>query len=219
MNGDGASWIRKVSDKSTVFQLDPFHRNQSIRENISYPQARKEIFELLEKGRIGELFEYLEIYKDSLTDEEETEKAEKLLHYFRQNEDGLLPYQKQDIKLPESPEGIEYRNMGTMEGHVWSIIARRMKNNHTSWSIKGGNHLAKILAKKCAGKLYEVTEQLRLPVFEKETVDEIKNAMLTAAQSPVKTGSGYEFPVKGHFPMMDAAIRGDSRKRALIAGF
>ena len=29
LNADGASWIKKVKDKSTCFQLDPFHRNKA----------------------------------------------------------------------------------------------------------------------------------------------------------------------------------------------
>jgi len=219
LNGDGAQWIKKVPDKSTVFQLDPFHRNKSIRENISHAKARRDIYELLEEGCVRQLFDYLEIYRDSLEDEEEIEKAETLITYFRQNEDGLLPYDRQGLKLPESPEGLEYRNMGTMENHVWSIVARRMKHNHTSWSIKGGNSLAKILAKKCAGKLYEVTERMRLPVFEEETIEEIKNEMLTAAQSVEKIGKGYEYPVKGHFPMLEAAIRGAIGNRKQMAGY
>ena len=219
MNGDGAGWIKKVTDKSTIFQLDPFHRNKSIRENISRAKARRDLYELLEEGNTVRLFEYLEIYRDSLDDTEEIQKAEALITYFRQNEDGLLPYQKQDIKLPESPEGLEYRNMGTMESHVWSIIARRMKHNHTSWSIKGGNHLAKILAKKCSGKLYEVTERMRLPVFEAEKIEEIKKEMLTAAQSADKVGKGYEYPVRGHLPLLAVTLRGDARKRMAMAGY
>ena len=77
-----------------------------------------------------------------------------------------MPYQSQNLNLPDPPEGLAYRNMGTMENHVWSVIAKRMKHGHRSWSKRGGNHLAKILAKKCSGKLYEVTECLRRPVFE-----------------------------------------------------
>ncbi len=50
------------------------------------------------------------------------------------------------------------------------MIAKRMKHGHRSWSRSGGNHLAKILAKKCSGKLNEVTERLRRPVFEEEKV-------------------------------------------------
>lgn len=219
MNGDGAPWIKSVPDKSTHFQLDVFHKNQAIKENIGHAKARREVYELLEEGDTEQLFEYLRIYKDSLAEDEAIERAEMLTTYFRQNEDGLLPYQKQDLDLPESPEGIEYRNMGTMESHVWSIIARRMKHNHTSWSIKGGDHLAKILAKKCSGKLYEVTERLRLPVFEEEAVEEIKNEMLSAAMSAAVVGKGYEYPVKGHFPILDAALRGEGNKRNAMAGF
>ena len=33
--------------------------------------------------------------------------------------------------------------------------------------------MAKILAKKCAGKLYEVMEKLHIPVFEEEKPEEI----------------------------------------------
>ena len=121
--------------------------------------------ELLEEEKIDELFEYLEIYRDSLWDEGEIKDAEELTRYYRNNREGLIPYRSQGLSLPEHPEGLEYRNMGTMENHVWSVIARRMKHNHTSWSLRGGNHLSKILAKKCSGKLHEVTEKRERVVY------------------------------------------------------
>ena len=52
---------------------------------------------------------------------------------------------------------------------MWSVIAKRMKHGHRSWSRRGGNHLAKILAKKCSGKLYEVTERLRSQYLKKKS--------------------------------------------------
>ena len=48
---------------------------------------------------------------------------------------------------------------------------------------EGGNHLAKILAMKCPGKLYEVTEKLHIPVFEEEKLEEIKGDILQAVKS------------------------------------
>lgn len=69
--------------------------------------------------------------------------------------------------MPEHPEELGYRNKVTMENHVWSVIARRIKHNHTSWNRQGGNHPAKILAKKCSEKLYEVTEKLKRPILKK----------------------------------------------------
>lgn len=219
LNGDGASWIKKTRDKETVFQLDPFHRNKAIRENISRRKAIQDVMELLEKEQIEEMFEYLTIYKDSLTDDVEIEKAENLIRYLSANKEGLLSYKKRGLDMPECPKGLVYKNMGTMENHIWSIIARRMKHNHTSWSIKGGNHLAKILAKKCSGKLYEVTEQLRIPIFEEETFEEIKGDILQAAKIKEKIGRGYGYPVVGHVVGLDAKTRGDRKKLISMAGF
>lgn len=145
LNGDGASWIKKPVDKENIFQLNPFHRNKSIRENLSHKKAIRDVMELLESEQIEETFAYLIMYKDSLSKDTEIEKAESLISYFRANKEGLVPYHKRVLSMPKSPEGIVYKNMGTMENHIWSIIARRMKHNHSSWSIKGGNHLAKSL--------------------------------------------------------------------------
>ena len=215
LNGDGASWIKKTRDKKTIFQLDPFHRNKAIRENLSHKKAIHDVMDLLEREQIEEMFEYLTIYKDSLTEDEEIEKAEDLIRYFRMNKEGLLPYQKRGIDIPASPKGLIYKNMGTMENHIWSIIAHRMKHNHTSWSIRGGNHLAKILAKKCSGKLYEVTEQLRIPIFEEEKFEEIKGDILQAAKIKERIGRGYAYPVKGHVACLDTETRGNYQKLLL----
>ena len=223
LNGDGASWIKRVADKRTVFQLDPFHRNQAIREKIDDKRVRKIIYEYLENKQIDELLEFLRIYKDSLPEEDRSNKAGELLEYFTNNREGLLPYQEQEIEIPECPEGICYRNMGTMENHVSSIIAHRMKHRHGAWSIRGGNHLAKILAKKHMGRLYEVTDQVKVPLFEKEKVesilDEIGGSILSVEKVAKKIGKGYAYPVTGHLAVLDSAIVGDGRKRMLMAGY
>lgn len=219
LNADGASWIKKVKDKSTCFQLDPFHRNKAVKERIHNPKAVHDIMELMEKEKIEEVFRYLKTYRDSLWEEGEIEDAEELLRYYENNKEGLLPYQSQGLELPEHPEGLEYRNMGTMENHVWSVIARRMKHNHTSWSSQGGNHLAKILAKKCSGKLYEVTEKLKRPVFEEEQVEELYGEILMPAKAPKKDGKGYEYPSIGHLVGLEGSIRGDRKKLLAMAGY
>ena len=219
LNADGAPWIKKVKDPSTCFQLDPFHRNQAVRERIHNPKAVREILELLEEGEIEELFRYLEIYKESLGEDGEIRDVEELIRYYRNNREGLLPYQCQGLELPESPEGIEYRNMGTMENHIWSVIARRMKHNHSSWSKRGGNHLAKILAKKCSGKLWEVTERLKRPVFFEEKEEELYGEILTAAKAPKHGGKGYCYPAVGHLVGLDGPIRGERRRLLTMAGY
>ena len=191
----------------------------SIRENLCHKKAVRDVMDLIENGQIEEMFEYLTIYKDSLTEDEAIERAETLIRYLSANREGLLPYQERGLDIPESPEGLIYKNMGTMENHIWSIIARRMKHNHTSWSIRGGNHLAKILAKKCSGKLYEITKQLRIPVFEEEKIEEIKGDILQAGRIKEKIGTGYAYPVRGHMVGLETGIRGDRRKIFSMAGY
>lgn len=80
------------------------------------------------------------------------------------------------------------------ENNVEPCIECDRKSDGTraqSRSRKDGNHLAKILAKKCSGKLYEVTERLRRPVFEEEKVEELYEEILTAAKAPKKDRKWY----------------------------
>lgn len=219
LNADGASWIKKVKDKSTCFQLDPFHRNKAVKEKIHEKGAQEAVLELLREEEIEGVFRYLEIYRNSLSDDDEIKDAEELIRYYENNREGLVPYQSQGLELPEPPEGLEYRNMGTMENHVWSVIAKRMKHGHRSWSRRGGNHLAKILAKKCSGKLNEVTERLRRPVFEEEKVEELYGEILMAAKAPKKDGKGYGYPVIGHVVGLDGKIKGERKRLLYMAGY
>lgn len=212
MNADGAEWIKNICDEDTVFQLDPFHRNKAIKENIPYSQAREVIHELIKQQDIDGVFSYLEIYRDSLCEDEEIEKANRLITYFRNNRDGLIPYTEKELELPENKQGLVYRNMGTMENHVWSIIAKRMKHNHTCWSIKGGNNLAKILAKKCSGKLNEVASKLKMPTFEKTVAEKIENDILMAGQIRKKTGKGYEYPKNGSLLYLYESVEGSAHQ-------
>lgn len=212
MNADGAEWIKNICDADTVFQLDPFHRNKAIKENIPYPQAREEIHELLKQHDIEGVFAFLEIYRDSLYEDEEIEKANSLITYFTNNRDGLIPYTEKELELPKNKQGLVYRNMGTMENHVWSIIAKRMKHNHTCWSIKGGNNLAKILAKKCSGKLNEVASKLKMPTFEKTVAEKIENDILMAGQIKKKSGKGYEYPKNGSLLYLYESVEGSAHQ-------
>ena len=203
MNADGSEWIKNVCDADTVFQLDPFHRNKAIKDHIPHKVAVKAIHDYLDQKDIDGMFEYLDTYRDSLSEDNEIESANKLITYFRNNRKGLLSYQDQGVILPNHPDGLIYRNMGTMENHIWSVIAKRMKHNHASWSIKGGNHLAKILARKCSGRLDEVSARLKAPVFEKYKTIEIEKEVLSAGKVPQKTGKGYIYPTSGHLKRLE----------------
>ena len=220
LNGDGASWIKQVPDAETVFQLDPFHRNEEITEKIPYKEARQAIHDYLWEDDTQGLFDYLETYRDSLTEEEEIGMAEDLIAYFTANKEGLIEYNRREgLKIPDSPEGLEYRSMGTMENHVYSIIAQRMKHEHRSWKKKSATNLAKILAKKSEGKLYEVTQPKVLAGFEPETLERLQGEILSAAKSPIREGKGYEYPQRGSLAALENAMKGDPVKLFKMAGY
>ena len=214
LNADGGSWTKTASSGANYFQLDVFHRNKAIKEHIHEKEAVSAIYEYLHQKDLDGLFDYLETYKNSLGDDDEIADVETLIEYFYHNRDGLIPYLERGIDLPENDDGLEYRAMGTMESHIWSIIARRMKHNHTSWSIRGGNHLAKLLAKKCSGRLDEVTEKCKKELFEEQAASEMIEEILKPSPNyiPEFTGKGYEYPDKGHFPILDYKLQGNNRQ-------
>lgn len=149
LNGDGASWIRRDHDQETdKFQLDPFHLAQAVTRNVSDKKARRTILKWLKAGEFVKVFERLEELKyESGGIAKEVEKLSNLESYIRNNIDGIVPYKdREDITLPVAPEGIEYRNLGTMERQV-RVFAARMKGAK-SWSEKGATNLAKIIALK-----------------------------------------------------------------------
>ena len=219
MNADGAEWIKNVHEADTLFQLDPFHRNKAIKECIPYPEAIRAMHEYLGEKDINGLFEYLDSYRNSLCDDVEIEEADRLITYFKNNRNGLIPYNERGIYIPESSSGLEYRGMGTMENHVWSIVARRMKHNHSSWTIKGGNNLVKILAKKCCGRLGEVAGKLKRPVFERKCAECLFKEVMSAAKVKEREGHGYEYPVRGSIVNLGGPVHGAGYLMPALAGY
>ena len=220
LNADGAGWIRKLCGPDDVFQLDPFHRNRAIRENLPYEEARSAVREYLDAQDTDGMFRYLEIYKDSLTDDDEIESANELITYFRNNSDGLIPYMNRGLELPESRAGPEYRGMGTMEAHNRSVIAKRMKHNHTSWSTKGADNLVRIPARRDCGRPGDVTERIDEGRSAKEVLRDINEDILSAASIPRRIGKGYLYPVRGSLPRFDGPTGPVSQAyRSYLTGF
>jgi len=153
LNGDGASWIKNRHDLETdKFQLDPYHLSKSVIKNVSDKKARRHIMRWLKTGEFEKVFKKLEELKyESGGLANEVKKLSTLESYINSNIEGIIPYKdREDINLPEPPETIEYRNMGTMERQV-EIFAARMKGAK-SWSEKGATNLSKIIAlKMCNG--------------------------------------------------------------------
>ena len=192
LNGDGAQWIkRSIIDEAVVFQLDPFHRNKAIRQYVRNPQMQKKIFKLLYTKQTDNMLDFIETLSNSIEDEAEVEGLHTLHTYFTNNKDGLVGYHRRGLKLPEPPEGKEYRRLGAMESNIFTIVGNRMKGGRACWSIDGGNNLARLLTLKHTKKLHETLNNLTNWVLPAKYAEEV-TVKMTPRQIQKKTGKGYE---------------------------
>lgn len=222
LNGDGGSWVREPYGPDTIVQLDRYHVYKEILRQIGDKKARKEIRELFGSEKPEEMLEYIRIYADSVASDDETDrrrkKALELYGYLSNNREGLLPWQKRGIKIPEAPEGSVYKGMGVQESQNCTVITLRMKHRRMRWSVSGANSLGKVLYRKENRELAETIERYAdglVPVAGLEDAIET----LSAAKAPKKDGKGNPYvDIAGcHMPLLDA-MRTASRK-AFIAAF
>jgi hypothetical protein len=208
LNGDGAAWIRNGHDLETdIFQLDPYHIAKYVVRNIADKKDRRQIMKWLKAGEFDKFFARIhELKYECGGVETEVKKLTVLEDYIRNNIEGVLSYKaRPGIEIPEPPEGLEYRNMGTMERNI-NIFADRMKGGK-SWSEAGATNLAKIIALK-AGKGFNdkiavlVLGQLseRLTERFEETIRRVNKSMGKAKRESV-------YPVqKGQIPFSNAKV-------------
>ena len=73
------------------------------------------------------------------------------------------------------------------------------------------------------GRLYEVTDQLKVPLFEKEKVEEMLEEaggrILYGKENAERVGKGYEYPVKGRIEVLGYAGKGTLRTMYELAGY
>ena len=209
LNGDGGSWIKEPYDPEVIFQLDRYHIYQEILRKISDKEAQREVRRLFEEEKIEEMLEYIEIYAASVESPDEkdktSKKARELYQYLSNNKEGLLPWQKRGIRIPEPLEGIIYKGMGIQESQNCTAITLRMKHRRRRWSVKGANNLAKALYRKENRELLETIDRYTDGLIFTMQMQEIIET-LSAAKAPKKDGKGniYADMINHHMPLLDA---------------
>lgn len=149
LNGDGATWIENGHDtEGSLFQLDPYHLSKSVIRNVYDKSSRRHILRWLREGKFEKVFEKLQELKYECGGlEDEVKKLTALEVYIKSNTGGVVRYnERKGVEIPSPPNGITYRNLGTMERNV-NIFAKRMKGGK-SWSVQGASNLSKIIALK-----------------------------------------------------------------------
>ena len=191
INGDGAQWIQQRPDVACISVLDKYHRNKKITECVNDRETAKCIRNLLYKGQVEDVMNYLEAMINSVDDPIKEAKLKELYVYYKNNQDALIDYYDRGIEIPPTrePGVIHHARLGSMESNVFTLIGNRMKGRRANWSINGANHLASIL---CAyhttgmGSLFGRREILPEP---KEGM--MENTPISAAKVQKKVGQGY----------------------------
>ncbi len=209
LNGDGGGWIKEPYDPDVIFQLDRYHVYQEILRKISDKKAQQEIRELFDADKPNEMLEYIQIYATSVESPDEkdnrSKRARELYKYLDNNRDGLLPYDKRGIKIPEPKEGILYKGMGVQENQNCTVITLRMKHRRMRWSVRGANNLAKALYRKENKELIETIDRYTDGLIFTIQMQEIVET-LSAAKAPKRDGKGnpYVEVVRAHMPLLEA---------------
>lgn len=143
INGDGATWINSLAGKNIIRQKDRFHIHQEIIRKIEDKEEQKKVRKMFENKEYAKINPYIEELKYKLGGEEKVvKKLEELQKYLSRD----LERYTDIIKVPEAPEGIEYRRLGTMESQIFTVLSKRLKGRK-SFSKEGATKLAKVCAR------------------------------------------------------------------------
>jgi hypothetical protein len=202
INGDGAGWIKGFGEKSgenSHIQLDPFHIKKEIRRSGISKEQQEKIEMLHQKKKIQLMLRYIRLLHRHEEDEKKQKRIGKMLDYFMNNAEYMIPIRERDLELPKPQGETIYGNMGTMEGTVCNVAALRMKNRKASFTKDGAMHLARMICLKRERKLDEMIYGLSSMMLPEVIASSIVT-ILSAAQSSKTTGSGYAYPVNGGRP-------------------
>lgn len=170
-NGDGAKWTKGITVKGGIYQKDQFHIMQEIVRDV--PKEYRNIFtELINKKQFDKIQPAIDGLKYELGGEYKVvKKLNKLQSYLS----GDLERYQDIVEVPEAPEGIEYRNMGTQESQIFSKLKKRFCSGRKAFSIYGANALAKICVLSEKFKIDELEEPIPIDTSVEDWIKEIEN--------------------------------------------
>ena len=221
INGDGGGWVQGFSSRvegEVHLQLDPFHVKREIKRSGLPKKVQERIEKAITIKKIPVMLRYIRLLLHREPDEKKSERIRKMLSYFSQNAEYIIPVKDRGLDLSEPGEDIVYGNMGTMEGTVCSVIALRMKKRRASFTKAGASNLASLLCLKRSGMLDETIFSLSgmaLPMpFEQMVTD-----VLSAAEIRKTVGKGFHYPVNGGMPFAGAYVTNGRRAVQAAAGY
>jgi Uncharacterised protein family (UPF0236) len=159
VGGDGAGWVKEGADYvGGRFQLDRYHLNRELTAALGRDKETKgRVWHACETGEVDKALLILAEAVSKAKGDQATKLA-KAYHYLWDNRSGVADYRRDVIR--EYP-GL--RRTGAMEGNVDKLVARRMKNQGMSWSVKGIRRLLCVRFLLLEGNLEEWLQKKKAP--------------------------------------------------------
>ena len=170
VNGDGAKWTKGITAKGRIYQKDQFHIMQEIVRDVP-KEYRNIIEELVKTKQYDKIEKAIDGLKVELGGEyKAVKKLNRLQSYLSS---GLERYQD-IVEVPEAPEGVEYRNMGTQESQIFSKLKKRFCSGRKAFSEHGANALAKICVLSEKFSLEELETPIPIDTRVEDWIKEIE---------------------------------------------
>ena len=170
VNGDGAKWTKGITAKGGIYQKDQFHIMQEIVRDVP-KEYRNIIEELVRTKQYDKIEKAIEGLKVELGGEYKAVKKLNTLQSYLSS--GLERYQD-IVEVPEAPEGMEYRNMGTQESQIFSKLKKRFCSGRKAFSEHGANALAKICVLSEKFSLEELETPIPIDTSVEDWIKEIE---------------------------------------------
>lgn len=170
-NGDGAKWTKGTTCKGGIYQKDQFHIMQEITRDVP-KEYRNIIIELINKKEFKQIQPAIDGLKYELNGEyQAVKKLDKLKSYLSSDLDRY-----QDIvKVPQAPEGIEYRNLGTQESQIFSKLKKRFCSGRKAFGIHGANALSKVCVLSENFSIEDIESPIPIDTSAEEWIKEIED--------------------------------------------
>lgn len=197
-DGDGAKWTKGITAKGGIYQKDQFHIMQEIVRDV--PQEYRNIFEeLINKKQFNKIQIAIDGLKYELAGEYQ---AVKKLNTLQSYLSGDLERYQDLVEVPEAPEGIEHRNMGTQESQIFSKLKKRFCSGRKAFGIRGANALSKICVLSEKFKINELEELIPIDTSVEDWIKGIEEQVKKTkknhcAKEKIKESNGTEIVV-GH---------------------
>ena len=170
VNGDGAKWTKGITAKGGIYQKDQFHIMQEIVRDVP-KEYRNIIEELVKTKQYDKIEKAIDGLKVELGGEYKAVKKLNTLQSYLSS--GLERYQD-IVEVPEAPEGVEYRNMGTQESQIFSKLKKRFCSGRKAFSEHGANALAKICVLSEKFSLEELETPIPIDTSVEDWIKEIE---------------------------------------------